>query len=831
MPGLSDEHHLFQLTSEFVQHTSQHIFLTGKAGTGKTTFLKHIREHCEKKMVVVAPTGVAAINAGGVTAHSFFQLPLGSFIPGSFRGAFHSQAAITDRHHLLSRLRISNEKRDLMQNLDLVVIDEVSMLRADMLDAIDTVLRHVRRNQREPFGGVQMLFIGDLFQLPPVVKEEEWALLKEHYQTQFFFGAQVFKEAEPICIELKKVYRQSDVKFIYLLNRIRNNRVDEDDFEKLHQRYIPSFRPKPEEHFITLTTHNYKADDINSRELQRLPGKEFHCEAMVDGDFPDRNFPVEKTLRLKTGAQIMFVRNDTEEKKYFNGKIGVVKSIHEEEDDEFIEVEFPEEQSVIRVQKVTWQNIRYSFNDEQNKIDEEELGSFTQYPVRLAWAVTIHKSQGLTFENVVIDAGAAFAPGQVYVALSRCVSLEGIVLLSRIPAHVIMTDETIVEFSQQQNSVEALLPLLEKEKENFFIRKTLALFDLQAPLDEMQKLIAYMGERRMQGKEEIITGLQVIHDSIMKLKETSEKFQEQVRKITAEGLNESSQAQLDERITKAKAYFERELDEKVNNQLEQVNKEIQEQNKVRKLLKEMKSFMDYFGNFTNRFRMKPKKREEEIYSVPVPSQGSTLPADEHSMPLFDRLKQIRWQLSKEENVAPFMVCHDSTLKEIATYLPQSFSDLALIKGMGDKKLTQYGESFLETVGDFCRANGLPSQMHLKTADVKQPKTRKKIYAEEGDSKTRSFNLFKSGKTIEEIAAMRGMAASTVEGHLAHFVQNGKLDLDGLITDEKYELIQSTITALNAPGLSPVKRALGDRVSYSEIRLVAAFLGRTKSEEN
>jgi nucleoside-triphosphatase THEP1 len=723
MPGLTDEHNLFQLTAEFVQHTSQNIFLTGKAGTGKTTFLKHIRENCEKKMVVVAPTGVAAINAGGVTAHSFFQLPLGSFIPGSFHGAFHSQTAITDRHHLLSHLRISNEKRNLIQNLDLVVIDEVSMLRCDMLDAIDTVLRHVRRNQREPFGGVQMLFIGDLFQLPPVVKEEEWKLLSEYYESPFFFGAQVFKEAEPICIELKKVYRQSDEKFIYLLNRIRNNRVDEDDFEKLHQRYIPSFRPKPEEHFITLTTHNYKADDINSRELQRLPGKEFRCEATVDGDFPDRNFPVEKTLRLKPGAQIMFVRNDTEEKKYFNGKIGIIKSVIRDEEQEFLEVEFPEEKNVIRVQPVTWQNIRYSFNEDQNKIEEHELGSFTQYPVRLAWAVTIHKSQGLTFEKVVIDAGAAFAPGQVYVALSRCVSLEGIVLLSRIPAHVIMTDETIMEFSRQQNSVEGLLPLLEKEKENFFIRKTLALFDLQALLDEMQKLIAYMGERRMEGKEKIISTLHVIHDSIIKLKETSEKFQEQVRKITAEGLNDSTQAQLQDRITKAKAYFEKELDEKVNDQLEQLNKEIQEQNKARKLLKEMKSFMDYYGNFTNRFRTKPKKREEEIYSVPVPSQGSTPPADEHSMALFDRLKQIRWQLSKEENVAPFLVCHDSTLKEIATYLPQSFSDLALIKGMGDKKLTQYGESFLDAVGDFCRANGLSSQMHLKQESARHSKTK------------------------------------------------------------------------------------------------------------
>jgi len=822
MPDHHAEHNLFQLTSDFVQHTSQNIFLTGKAGTGKTTFLKHIREHCDKKMVVVAPTGVAAINAGGVTAHSFFQLPLGSFIPGSFRGAFHSESAVTDRHHLLSRLRLSNEKRELIQNLDLVIIDEVSMLRCDMLDAIDTVLRYVRRNQREPFGGVQMLFIGDLYQLPPVVKENEWSLLKEYYTTQFFFGAQVFKQAEPICIELKKVYRQSDEKFIHLLNRVRNNDVDDDDFEKLHQRYNPTFHPKSEDRFITLTTHNYKADDINAKELRRLPGKEFLCEATVERDFPDRNFPVEKTLRLKAGAQIMFVRNDTEEKKYFNGKIGLIKGLNHDGDEEFLEVEFPEEKNVIRVQKVTWQNIRYSFNEAENKINEEQLGSFTQYPIRLAWAVTIHKSQGLTFQNVVIDAGAAFAAGQVYVALSRCVSLEGIVLLSRIPRNVIMTDEAIVEFSRQQNNISALLPLLEKEKETFVIRKTLALFNLQPAFDKMQELIVYMGERKIEDKEKIVSGLHAIHDSLMKLKELAEKFQEQVRKITAEGLNESAQLQLNDRISKAKAYFEKELDEKVNDELEKLNKEIQQQNKVRKLLKEMKSFMDFFMNFTNRFRLQPKKREEKIYSVSVSSENRTQLSDENSEYLFNLLKQIRRQFSNEENVAPFMICHDSSLKEMANYLPQTFTDLAMIKGMGDSKLKKYGETFLTAIQKFSRENGLPSQIHLKEEDLRQAKISKKNKpAEEGDTYTRSFRLFQSGKSIEEVAATRGMAVSTIEGHLSMFVKSGELDVFRFVTEEKFEMITDALKSLSQLSLSAVKNMLGDAVTYSEIRFVLA----------
>jgi len=542
MPETTHEQNFFQLTSEFVQHTSQHIFLTGKAGTGKTTFLKHIKEHCDKKLVVVAPTGVAAINAGGVTAHSFFQLPLGTYIPGSFRGQFHSDGAITDKHHLLRNLRLSNEKRDIMRSLELLIIDEVSMLRADMLDAIDAVLRSVRRNGREAFGGVQVLFIGDLYQLPPVVKENEWQHLKEYYQTPFFFGALVYKEATPICIELKKVYRQSDEDFIHLLNRVRNNEVEEDDMLKLEQLYKSNFKSSSENHFITLTTHNYKADDINGRELKRLPRKEFICEAIVDGEFPDRNFPVEKSMRLKTGAQIMFVRNDTEEKKYFNGKIGVLSSIDHDDEDEFIMIEFPETKEKIKVKKVTWQNIRYKFNETANSIEQEELGSFTQYPVRLAWAVTIHKSQGLTFQRAVIDAGQAFAAGQVYVALSRCVSLDGIVLLSQIPRNVIMTDEAIVEFMNHQNSIEALLPVLEREKEVYVVKKTLTLFEMQPFIEKMKEFMEYMGERKIEEKEKIFAGLHAINDSLLKMKEVAEKFKEQVKKITSGGLTPSAQS-------------------------------------------------------------------------------------------------------------------------------------------------------------------------------------------------------------------------------------------------------------------------------------------------
>jgi hypothetical protein len=822
------DHHLFELAAGFIRHTSRNIFLTGKAGTGKTTLLRRIRKEGGKKMVVVAPTGVAAINAGGVTAHSFFQLPPGCFLPGSLRGAFHSETAVTDRHHLLKNFRLSHEKRELMQHLDLVIIDEVSMLRCDLLDAIDTVLRFVRKNQREPFGGVQMLLIGDLFQLPPVVKEEEWKLLGAYYETPFFFGAQSFKEAQPVCIELKKVFRQHDQHFIHLLNRVRNNRLDDDDFEKLHQRYLPAFRPRPQDRFITLTTHNYKADEINSRELKELAGKESCCEAMVDGEFPDRNFPVEKTLRLKAGAQIMFVRNDAEEKKYFNGKIGVIKSIQQGGDNDSLEVEFPEENHVIRVNRVTWQNIRYSFNETKNSIEEDELGSFTQYPVRLAWAVTIHKSQGLTFEKLIIDAGAAFAAGQVYVALSRCTSLEGIVLLTPIPPRAIKTDEAIIAFTGQQNIFEELLPLLEREKEAFVVKQALALFELQPLLNQMQELIHFMGERKMEDKEKFVAGLHSIHHSLTMLLMTAEKFREQVRKMTAEELSDAALAQLRDRIEKAKSYFEKELDEKVNDELQKMNKEIQQKHKVRKLLKEMKSYMDFYGNFTNRYRHQPKQREEGMETAAISlSDGDSL-SGEHTLHLFNLLKQIRRQLASEENVAPYMVCHDSTLKEMTLYLPQSLNDMAMIKGMGDRCLNKYGEAFLVVIQNYCHTNGLASQMHLKAGALKKAKKKKTAAMPGVDTPTQTLQLFESGKTIAEIAEARNLSAGTIEGHLAYCIRKGMLDVLRLLPKDKVERITEAIRATPEPGLTPVKHKLGDDISYAEIRFVAASVSRVKS---
>jgi hypothetical protein len=383
------ENLMFELALQFANFTGRHFFLTGKAGTGKTTFLQYLRKHSRKKMAVVAPTGVAAINAGGMTIHSFFQLPFGPFIPSAPQGWNGTPGIANNKHSLLKNLRLNSSRRQLIQELELVVIDEVSMVRADMLDAIDLVLRHIRRKQHLPFGGVQMIYIGDLFQLPPVASKEEWSILAEYYSSPFFFDAYAIKEANPLFLELTHIYRQRDEQFIALLEKIRNNNPSSADLELLHQHYEPGFIPVKEENYITLTTHNYKADAINKRALDELPGRPMIFKAKVDGEFAERAFPAEFELVLKTGAQVMFIKNDKgESRRYYNGKIGVISRMSDTE----VFVEFPGEPEEVLVEKEQWKNIRYAFNKEQQQVDEEELGTYEQFPLRLAWAITIHKS-------------------------------------------------------------------------------------------------------------------------------------------------------------------------------------------------------------------------------------------------------------------------------------------------------------------------------------------------------------------------------------------------------------------------------------------------------
>jgi hypothetical protein len=575
----------FQLALRFVNQTGQHIFLTGKAGTGKTTFLKYIRDNGFKKMAIVAPTGVAAINAGGVTMHSFFQLPFGPFIPVGQQG-WNTQSVSTDEYSLIKNIRFNHAKRELLRELDLLVIDEVSMVRADMLDAIDIILRHFRRQPLLPFGGLQVLYIGDLFQLPPVVNKSEWEILREHYKSPFFFDAQILKQVPPVYLELKKIYRQNDAHFIGILNNIRNNQCTPEDMETLHKHYHPGFQPSREENYIMLTTHNSRADNINQQELNKLDGEAFVFEGTTTGDFEEKAFPAEKQLYLKQGAQIMFIKNDKGEyRRFFNGKIGVIGRINGEE----IFIRFPNENEEILLEKETWKNIRYNFNREKGNIEEETLGTFTQYPIRLAWAITIHKSQGLTFHKAIIDAGASFAPGQVYVALSRLTSIEGLVLYSRIYPESIQTDPRVLSFASTEMKEDQLQEHFRQEQKVFIMRFIAQSFTWEKLVEIFRANEEDYDHRQIPDKGLAYKWAKNISANIQQQDEVSKKFGKQLEQLL-QVAEQDGYVNLQQRIAAACDYFIQLLDQTIVLIQRHID-EMKIKLKVKKYIRELKELL------------------------------------------------------------------------------------------------------------------------------------------------------------------------------------------------------------------------------------------------
>ena len=460
-------------TLRFINQTQRSVFLTGKAGTGKTTLLREIIETTHKNTVVVAPTGIAALNAGGVTIHSMFQLPFGGFIPDNSAPDFSESTKFETKATLRRHFKMSGLKKSVIRNMELLIIDEVSMLRADLLDAMDFMMQTVRK-RNQPFGGVQVLFIGDLLQLPPVIREDEWYTLKKYYKGKFFFHSQVVQQNPPLYIELDKIFRQTDDAFISVLNNLRNNQISKEDIAALNQYVQPDFDLKANKGYITLTTHNAKADSMNTEALEALEGKEWKYSPEITGDFPNKIFPLDEILRLKEGAQIMFVKNDLSfDKKYFNGKMGVIKSLSAKE----ILVHFPEENKTIEVEKYEWQNIRYKVNDTTKEIEEEVLGTFVHYPIKLAWAITVHKSQGLTFDRAALDVSQVFLPGQAYVALSRLRSLNGLILLSPLQMNGISNDQDVMDYSLNKASETHLENALHFETKNFIHQYLVQTFD------------------------------------------------------------------------------------------------------------------------------------------------------------------------------------------------------------------------------------------------------------------------------------------------------------------------------------------------------------------
>jgi hypothetical protein len=531
--------------SQFINSTSSHIFLTGKAGTGKTTFLRNLASCTHKQFAIVAPTGIAALNAGGVTIHSQFLLPFGMFIPERIQlqheGNFYTSDTLARKHSL------NSVRKQVLRSIELLVIDEVSMLRADLLDAIDYRMKSARGNFAQSFGGVQLLLIGDLYQLPPVVKRDEENQLKRYYNSAWFFESRALKQSGFVYIELDKIFRQHDDRFISLLNNLRNNNPTKEDIAELNKYYRSPEEIQNMQEVITLTTHNYKADELNARALKELKTPSHILRASIEGEFPPHIFPVLEHLEIKEGAQIMFTKNDTENKIYFNGKLATVKSIRHGE----VTVEMAGDHLEYTLKKEVWQNKRYTLNDSTHDLDDEVIGTFEQYPVKLAWAITIHKSQGLTFEKAIIDVGEAFADGQVYVALSRLRSIEGLVMRTRIDPDVISTDKQIVLFTKNNNVPEAL-PEVMKGKQREYIRHLIATtFDFENIGKEMAYVRRYHQEEK--GFEEVSMKsiLEQISNSIAAEKLNTERFRRQLMLL----LDENNQAQLLERIKKGTEYY------------------------------------------------------------------------------------------------------------------------------------------------------------------------------------------------------------------------------------------------------------------------------------
>ncbi len=816
MPPVNPE---LQLAKAFVEETNCALFLTGKAGTGKTTFLRTIRNQSDKRMVVTAPTGVAAINAGGVTLHSFFQLPFGPMVPGAeFSGGRH---------------RMSREKRNIINSLDLLVIDEISMVRADLLDGVDGVLKRYRRSEL-PFGGVQLLMIGDLQQLAPVAKEEDWQILQDHYPTPYFFSCKALARLELVTIELKHIYRQSDQRFIDLLNKVRDNRLDPTAFTALNSRYQPEF--SAEDGYITLCTHNNGADAINQSRLAALPGKSRSFSAGVDGTFPEYAFPTAASLELKEGAQVMFVRNDTsQERRYFNGKIGTVSSMGREK----ITVDC-EDGERIDVGPVTWENIEYTVDSETSEISQKVVGSFNQYPLKPAWAITIHKSQGLTFDKAVIDAQDAFAHGQVYVALSRCRSFEGLVLRSPITARAIKSDPAVLDFMTATASHCPTEADLNKAKIRYQQELLHQCFDFSNFARLLGRLVGLI--RGNASIVQVMVGADLfdVHQQTLEaICTVGDNFRRQLQSLFKPNLEPVSDPVILERLAKSAIYFQDKFESITKPcldglDIESDNKEILKRITTMLKLCRQECAIKYAaiqacdGQFTpSRYLLAVSRAAMEAEKAK--SKVSTLytEADVGHPELFQQLRQWRTDTAADNGVAPYQVLHQKTLIQIAVHLPDSIPALKEIKGIGKRLAERYGREIIAMVAAYRQKKGietvaLPTPLALSVG----PMGERKQAATRENTKQLSLELLNSGLTIEEIASQRGLTRQTVEGHLAYFVKAGELAIDGLVPQERLRALEEKIPALNTGSLKAIKETLNDEYSYGEINLVLAHLQRT-----
>lgn len=799
---------------DFVTKTNRNIFLTGKAGTGKTTFLHKLKKECNKRMIVVAPTGVAAINAKGVTIHSFFQMPFGPLLPCD---DFNNSSQF-DR-------KFSKTKINIIKSLDLLIIDEISMVRADLLDGIDTVLRRFR-SRNLPFGGIQIVMIGDLQQLSPVIKEHEWRLLSSYYKNIFFFSSLAYQKSYFITVELKHIYRQENHVFIDILNEIRHNALSQKSADELNKRYRPDFIADDEEGYISLTTHNRKAVQLNEQKLNALKGKAREYKAVLEGYFPEHAFPNKEILQLKVGAQVMFIKNDSsKEKQFFNGKIGKVIALNRDE----VVVRCPHDNFNITTRFETWENITYSVNEVTKDIIEDNIGSFSQIPLRLAWSITIHKSQGLTFEKAIIDAQDAFAYGQTYVALSRCTALEGLVLKSKISPQQIITDTHVALFNKQVEENPPNETILQESKRDFQFDLISELFDFYKFLHPTNRILDFYYKNKTSIEGKLEAPLLAIKDTATSLLKVSNSFNGQLQSLVSKTeIPERSKA-LQERFVKAIHYFKEQAKSGIDASMNVLNFTTDNKALDNELMKQLDTLEEmlatkllYFEGLKNGFNSDKflKLRAQSVFLTKeqLGKQRKTGVEGTSNPKLFELLRALRNHIATRENLAHFQVFTQKSLYAMSELAPTTKRELKAIHGMGKIRIEKYGLEILEVITQYIDDTGfeVPDK---SIADIKTPKRQK------GDSQKISLSLFKQGKSIDEIADERELNSNTIFGHLASFIPSGEIKITDLISTGVYKELKAIIPTKTFENLSDLKHQLDEKFSYGEIQLVLEALSR------
>ena len=743
---------------QFINQTNKSVFLTGKAGTGKTTLLKEIIKSTHKNTVVVAPTGIAALNAGGVTIHSMFQLPFGGFIPANnVEPHFSESLKFETKDSLRRHFKMSAIKRKVIQNMELLIIDEVSMLRSDLMDAIDFMLQSVRK-KKVAFGGVQVLFIGDLLQLPPVIRDEEWRTLRQYYKGKFFFHSHVIQLNPPLYIELSKIFRQSDETFIDLLNNLRNNKITKENISFLNKYVQPNFDLKANKGYITLTTHNNKADAINAQSINDLEGKTINYKAEIIGDFPDKIFPLEETLELKVGAQIMFIKNDLSfDKNYFNGKMGIIKSISKEE----IWVHFPEENKSIEVEKYEWQNIRYYVNESTKEIEEEVLGTFVHYPIKLAWAITVHKSQGLTFDKAALDVSQVFVPGQAYVALSRLRSLNGLILLSPLQMNGISNDDDVMDYASNKASTETLESELKNETKNFIHNYLINSFNwIDLAQEWRNHKFSYLeSDKSIKSKHSNWATKQM--ELCESLIDPAGKFISQLNKLFS--VENVDYQFINDRIQAAYNYFFVKLD--------QLEYEILYKIEEIKRIKLVKQFYDEL------------------------------------LILEDLQTKSVMQLMKSKLLMETIMNRQTISKE----------------SLNSSEIKNYKIKKTEIVIEDFKRNNQNLIKEEEDLSYYEPKKKKSEKTPKKVTTQITYELWIDRNSIEEIANLRKLTVGTILGHFTKLIQDKAVSINDIMPEDKIEALTKAFYGYKEESLTPMKEQLGDAFSWEELRMFKASL--------